>query len=660
MRAIGLPKFYVIDCQPRREPKINHWNLPFFCRLRAGSHGYHGVFRINDVIPARVRREPTARAKTRRNMNTAEPPSATPSLWSLYRALWHYAKGMHLRVIASNALLISSQLVKLGIPWLTAQAINALQISGTGSIGQAAMLILCILLATTVSWAMHGPGRIIERSIGVQVRQRLSDELYHRVSTLPLEWHEKHHSGETLFRIGKTTGALSDFAQSQFIFLQNTVNIIGPLVALMLLSTSVGGIALVGYLLVGLVIVRFDRVLIRLVRIQNDAERRYSAALVDTLGNVGTVISLRLQDATRSMLQSRLAAVFEPLRRNIVLNESKWCAMDLLMMCVTWGMVATYAWSAQSGGGVLLLGNVFMVYQYANQAHGVVAAIALHYQSFARMQADYAMADPIRNATERPAPQLAVPQNWQRIEIEGLEFSYARSRRDTPMLNGARLALNRAETIALVGPSGSGKSTLMRVLAGLYEPSRGRFAIDGVPNLAMRNLGATTTLIPQDAEVFDGSVLDNITFGLPHAPEAVAQALRVSSFDRVVETLSQGLETMLTERGINLSGGQKQRLALARGIVAAQSSSLLLLDEPTSSLDALTEAHVFSELRNAVADACIIALSAELRRRVAERRPEGMDERLVRLVTSVEGDRALATRHYPTGSTTSNLLPTPI
>jgi ATP-binding cassette, subfamily B, bacterial len=540
-------------------------------------------------------------------MNSPEPASATPSLWSLYRALWHYARGMHLRVIASNGLLISSQLVKLAIPWLTAQAINALQLSGTDSIGHAALLILGILIATTVSWAMHGPGRILERSIGVQVRQKLSDELYHRVSTLPLAWHEKHHSGETLFRIGKTTGALSDFAQSQFIFLQNTVNIAGPLVALMFLSTTVGAIALIGYLLVGLVIVRFDRVLIGLVRIQNDAERRYSAALVDTLGNVGTVISLRLQNATRSMLHSRLVAVFEPLRRNIVLNEQKWCAMDLLTTCITWGMVATYAWSAKSSGGVLLLGNVFMVYQYANQAHGVIAAIAMHYQSFARMQADYASADPIRNATECVAPQVAVPQDWKRIDIDGLEFSYSRSRRDTPMLNGAALRLNRGETIALVGPSGSGKSTLMRVLAGLYEPSRGRFAIDGMPHLAMRNLGATTTLIPQDAEVFEGTVLDNITFGVEHASEAVAQALRVSSFDSVVATLPQGLATMLTERGINLSGGQKQRLALARGIVAAQASSLLLLDEPTSSLDALTEAHVFSELRNAVADACVIA-----------------------------------------------------
>jgi ATP-binding cassette subfamily B protein len=355
------------------------------------------------------------------------------------------------------------------------------------------------------------------------------------------------------------------------------------------------------------VIVRFDRVLIKLVRVQNDAERRYSAALVDTLGNVGTVISLRLQDATRVMLQSRLAAVFEPLKKNIVLNETKWCAMDLMMMCITWGMVATYAWWAKSSTGVLLIGNVFMVYQYANQAHAVIAAIAMHYQSFARMQADYATADPIRNAAEQPAPQLPVPPDWQRIDIAGLDFSYARNRRHTPMLHGVTLTLTRGESIAFVGPSGSGKSTLMRVLAGLYEPSRGRFSIDGTAHAAMRNLGAATTLIPQDAEVFDGSVLDNITFGVPHPYEAVEQALRISCFAAVVSALPQGLETVLTERGVNLSGGQKQRLALARGIVAARSSSVLLLDEPTSSLDAVTEAHVFAELRQAVPDACIVA-----------------------------------------------------
>jgi ATP-binding cassette subfamily B protein len=541
-------------------------------------------------------------------MTTSESSAEAPGLLGLYRAFWHYAAGARLQVVASSALLVGSQLVRLAIPWLTAQAINAVQTSGTAGSGlSAAVLIMLILGATVASWVMHGPGRVIERTVAVRVRQQLSDRLYRRVSGLPLAWHEKHHSGETLHRIQKTTLALSDFAGSQFIYLQNFVNLVGPVIALMVLSSVTGAIAIAGFLAIGLVIVRFDKVLMRLVRAQNDAERRYSSALVDALGNVSTVISLRLQQATSVLLDTRLTAVFAPLRRNIVINEAKWCALDVLTMSLTWGMVAAYAWSAQRSAGGLLIGNVFMVYQYANQAGGVIAQLATHYQNFARMRVDYANAEPIWNATERQAPQGGVSARWRRIDVEGLEFSYARNRRDTPLLDRATFSLRRGEAVALVGPSGSGKSTLMRVLAGLYDADRGRFTIDGMPHVGLKNLGALATLIPQDAEVFEGTILDNITFGVPYAPEAVDEAIRISSFDSVLAALPQGLDTVITERGLNLSGGQKQRLALARGILAAQSSSLLLLDEPTSSLDPATEARVFGEFRHAVADACIVA-----------------------------------------------------
>ena len=540
-------------------------------------------------------------------MNRTARASDAPGLLSLYRAFWRYAEGARLKVLGSGALLIGSQLSRLAIPWLTAQAINAIQVSGAGSARHAAVLILLILLATVVSWMMHGPGRIIERIVAVRIRQQLSDSLYKRISGLPLAWHEAHHSGETLHRIQKTTHALYDFAGSQFIYLQNLVNLIGPIAALMLLSTATGSLALAGFLVVGFVIVRFDKVLITLVRRQNEAERRYSSALVDALGNISTVISLRLQSATRTLLRSRFATVFEPLRRNILLNETKWCAVDLLTATLTWGLVAAYAWNSQQTDGTLLLGNVFMVYQYANQATGVISSLAMHYQNFTRMQADYGSADPIWNATERHSSQGSVPRDWRKIQIDGLEFSYSRSRRDAPVLNGASLTLERGEAVALVGPSGSGKSTLMRVIAGLYDAERARFAVDGMPHIGLRNLGALATLIPQDAEAFEGSVLDNITFGAPYAPEAVSAALRISGCDSVVASLPQGLHTPITERGLNLSGRQRQRMALARGILAAQASSMLLLDEPTSSLDSVAESRFFVALREAAPDACIIA-----------------------------------------------------
>ena len=540
-------------------------------------------------------------------MTRAEQACTTPGFLDLYRALWHYAKGRRLHVVVSHALLIGSQLVKLAIPWLTAQAINAIQLHGTGSVARAAVLILAIVLATVLSWAMHGPGRVIERTVAVHVRQRVSDRLYERVTGLPLAWHEKHHSGETLHRVEKTTHALSDFAGSQFIYLQNCVNLIGPVGALLLLSSVTGAMAIACYLAVALVIIRFDKALMRLVHAQNDAERRYSAVLVDALGNISTVLALRLQSATRALLGSRLALVFEPLRRSIVVNEVKWCAMDLLMIGATWAMVAAYAWSAHHEGGPLLLGNLFMVYQYATQAHGVMASVAMNYQNFSRMVADYASADPIWSATERQAPQGALPRDWQRIRVESLEFSYARNRRDAPLLKGASLELRRGERVALVGPSGSGKSTLMRVLAGLYDADRVRFEIDGIAHLGLRNLRPLATLIPQDAEVFEASLRDNITFGAPYPADAIADAVRIAQLEAVVTALPDGLDTAISERGLNFSGGQKQRLALARGILAARESSLVMLDEPTSSLDAMTEARVFGALSQAFPNARVVA-----------------------------------------------------
>ncbi|MEN3355680.1 MAG: ATP-binding cassette, subfamily bacterial [Betaproteobacteria bacterium] len=540
-------------------------------------------------------------------MNRTAHAIDSPGLLGLYRAFWHYAEGARLQVVASSTLLIGSQLSRLTIPWLTAQAINAIQVSGAGSARDAALLVVLILLATVVSWMMHGPGRIIERTVAVRVRQHLADRLYKRISELPLAWHEAHHSGETLHRIQKTTLALYDFAGSQFIYLQNLVNLIGPIAALMLLSTATGSLALAGFLVVGVVIVRFDKVLMTLVRTQNEAERRYSSALVDALGNISTVISLRLQSATRALLSSRLTSVFKPLRRNILINETKWCAVDLLTASLTWGLVAAYAWSSQQHGGALLLGNVFMVYQYANQATGVISSLAMHYQNFTRMQIDYASADTIWDAADRPLPQHDVPESWRNIEVEGLEFSHSRKRRDTPLLTGVSLTLERGKTVALVGPSGSGKSTLMRVLAGLYDADRARFTVDSTPLVGLRSLGPLSTLVPQDAEAFEGTILDNITFGADYSADAIAAALRISGFDSVVASLPQGVETLINERGLNLSGGQKQRMALARGILAAQASSLLLLDEPTSSLDPVTEARIFADLKQAVPDACIVA-----------------------------------------------------
>jgi len=344
-----------------------------------------------------------------------------------------------------------------------------------------------------------------------------------------------------------------------------------------------------------------------------------------------SVLALRLGPATRARLRERLDALFGPLRRMIVLNEAKWCTVDLLGSALWCVLLALYVWLAHRDappGAPLLLGGVFMVHQYAQQAGGVVASIAAHYQTFTRHRADYASAVPILEAPQRagdhsPAP-ADDPGDWRRIALHGLSFAHpARRDGDRPTLDALDLTIERGARIALVGESGSGKSSLLRVLAGLYPAPVSQAAVDGRP-VGLAAIARYATLIPQDAEVFEGTLRENLTMahaaitgtGADAADDApsLRTALHVACLDAWLATQPAGLDTALAERGGNLSGGQRQRIALARGLLAAHDSSLLLLDEVSSSLDAQTEAEVFTRLFTSRADTTIIASVHRLHR----------------------------------------------
>ncbi|MCX7892208.1 MAG: ABC transporter ATP-binding protein/permease [Burkholderiales bacterium] len=533
-------------------------------------------------------------------------PQRPERIAGLYRALWRFATGKRGTFFASTVLLILSQVVKLGVPWVAAQAINAIQLEGAAALGRAGLLMGLVFLASVVAWLLHGPGRILERSVAIRVRETLSDRLYAKLARAPLAWHEARHSGETIHRVSQATHALFDFSQSQFIYLQNAVNLVGPLAALALLSPVVGVAAIAGYALIAAAIVRFDATMMRLAGEENQAERRFNAALVDYLGNIGTVIALRLEEATRRLLGARLAAVFRPLARSIVVNEAKWASVDLLATAVWTSLVVLYAWLASRGDGTLLLGNVFMVFQYAQQAGGVIGSLAANYQQLARVRADYASADPVWTAPERGAAPAPLPADWREIAIEGLDFTHPRARGERPTLASVALAIRRGESVALVGESGSGKSSLLRVLAGLYEPQTARVTVDGA-GVELATVGAAATLVPQEAEVFEGTLAENLTLGEEVPRAALERAIHAAQLEPLVASLPQGLATPIAERGANFSGGQRQRIALARGLLAARGSSLLLLDEPTSALDPATEAAVYDAIFATFREAAVIS-----------------------------------------------------
>jgi ATP-binding cassette subfamily B protein len=198
-----------------------------------------------------------------------------------------------------------------------------------------------------------------------------------------------------------------------------------------------------------------------------------------------------------------------------------------------------------------------------------------------------------------------------RITVEDVHFRYPGS--PAAALDGVSFSVAPGELLAIVGASGAGKSTLAKLLLRLYEPDAGQISYDGVPigALTLSSLRGGIATLFQETLVFDGTVRDNIEFGRPGASNAdIVRAAAEADADAFVAALPDGYQTRVGERGRRLSGGQAQRIAIARAMI--RDAPVLLLDEPTASLDARSADRVAEPFRRLVTGRAAIVISHNL------------------------------------------------
>lgn len=533
---------------------------------------------------------------------------------SLLATAWRYARQQRGRYLLVYGMFVMANLVLAAHPLLYGWFIQSIQKDAEGTLHNVWVYGGAYLGLILLEWAFHGPARVMERKLAFDLSRNFLDELYHQALHLPIRWHQDHHSGATINRIRKAYEALKDFFQNGFMFLHAFAKFIFSFVAIIWFSPLFGAIGVLIGMINVYVIFKFDKPFIKALDESNEKEHIVSSTLFDSLSNIITVITLRLEKRMKISLMSKVADVFPPFRRSVSINEWKWFVASVFIAIIYIVVTIGYVYQHYVPGEVFLVGGLVTLLSYVNQFTSVFQDIAWQYTEIIRYNTEVQTARAIGEAYHehhRIDEAGDLPENWRLLHISNLNFSHGEvydAEKQAHSLHSLDIRIRRGQRIAFIGESGSGKSTLLALLRGLYQPEKDvKVTVDGHHEAAIEMLADQVTLFPQDPEIFENTIAYNITLGLPFEESDIMQVCETAHFAEVVDKLPKGLESSIQEKGVNLSGGQKQRLALARGILAARTSDIVLLDEPTSSIDPKTEAAIYDKMFVEFSDKAMIS-----------------------------------------------------
>lgn len=532
---------------------------------------------------------------------------------SLLRTAWTYARTERKKYLLIYAMFIGANVVASISPLLFGWFVGKAQADTARVLHYAFLYAGAYLALKLLEWSLHGPARILERTLAFGVSRNFLQEKFHQTLHVSAQWHQDHHSGATISRLQRAYDALRCFFDKGFVYLNTFSKFVLSLSAILYFSPLFGAIAVGLGLLDIWIISRFNKPFIRTLNDVQQRERGLAANLFDTLSNIRTVITLRLEKSMEKGLLQKVQGIMAPFRRNALINEWKWFTAEMMVTLIYCVIVVGFVYQHWQPGKAFYIAGLVTLLGYVNQFTSVFQNVASQYTEVIQFHTSVKNAEVISEAyaqARRPGRPDGLPLHWRRMELTNLNFSYPRrpGGKTTPQqLHNLAVRIERGKKIALIGESGCGKSTLLTLLRGLYTPEPGcGFSVDGTTRPLAR-LYDSVTLFPQEPEIFENTVAYNITLGLPYSEEEIKEACRQTQFAHIVDSLPDGLHTDIKEKGVNLSGGQKQRLALARGLLAARDSGLVLLDEPTSSVDPRTEALIYDELFNSLKDKAVVS-----------------------------------------------------
>ena len=447
--------------------------------------------------------------------------------------------------------------------------------------------------------------------IGHGITYRLRSLLFTHLQRLSLAYHRGSRSGELLTKVASDTNQLRDmFADWALNFAAQLLTLVTMLGVMFWLNWRLAAVVTATLLPLMAVIYALNKRVKSSARDQRKYEGRMTSRLNEVLSSIALVQAFGRQSHEEARFEADIQAHYESGMRST--RTAGAITKAIAVVCAA-GTAATVLLGAQQViVGRLTPGELLIFLAYVGSLFKPVRDLGKLSAKFSRAAVSAQRVNQILETEPEidDAPDaIDIGRPAGEIVFDDVCFGYADGR---AVLDHVSLRIAAGEQVALVGPSGSGKSTLLSLLLRLYEPTSGRILIDGIDirRFTRESLRRAIGIVPQDNMLFAVSVRENIAYGAPQASaDDIEQAARHARAHEFIIDLPEGYDTEIGERGGNLSGGQRQRLCLARALVKAP--SILVMDEPTASVDAVSARLIHEAVARVHRDRTLITISHE-------------------------------------------------
>ena len=507
-----------------------------------------------------------------------------------WQRLWLVLKAFCKKIILLFFMISIFEMLTLISPYLLKLIIDALT-----KLGQIDILkiigLVCLMLATDVlvsSVHYFKDRKIFDFLIGLEYQLPIT--LQKKLVSLSLGYHEKENTGNKIIKVQRGVDKLSELmVNGCWEFAPTVTQIIFTFASMLYFNLYVSLIFVVFIPIFIFITFRMNRITNPWRSQRHEEYENASGILGQSIINIYTVQSFAQEKKETQKYQGirdRIAAL-EGREWRVVLDYNL-----LRNIIIDIGRVTVILYSAYlAWQGIITIGSLVFFITLSETAYHALFRLSRTYD---RLIESSTGVQRITNLLQEKStivndPVISPRQKiYGQIEFKNVSFSYRQDSKSKALKN-INLFINPGETVALVGPSGGGKSTIIKLIYRHYEATTGEIIIDGqdIKNYDLPSYRSRLAIVPQDVEIFNASLKENIAYGNPNAAEReIREAAAIANID-FVKLLDNGYDTLVGERGIRLSGGQKQRVGIARAVLVKP--SILIFDEATSNLDTHSE-----------------------------------------------------------------------